>query len=251
MALSRSGLDNGVTYGIKGPFYEARSIERTGNPFGLVSTEVDTHVMKNSEWGAVAYLSHSLFGINDRVRLNNSWQHTTGCGASSDSASVETYCEIRYGRLSEGGVFPQSTSGNITGIFDMSGGAHESVMAFNVSSSGSGFGSLQTFIPSIGSKYWDNYSSLSIMTACSGGICKGHALSETSGWYGNSGNFISHVLDPDDGQLDYFPILYRGGYNWGQINSGLFNFDTIYEHSQGTGGTDFPNNYRLVITGID
>ena len=38
-------------------FYAARSMEQTGNSFGFVSSEVDTHMSKNNEWGAVAYLN--------------------------------------------------------------------------------------------------------------------------------------------------------------------------------------------------
>ena len=29
----------------------------------------DSHLIKNTEWGAVAYLSHSKYGINDQVKL--------------------------------------------------------------------------------------------------------------------------------------------------------------------------------------
>ena len=35
-------------------FYASRSMEQTGNSFGFVSSEVDTHMSKNNEWGAVA-----------------------------------------------------------------------------------------------------------------------------------------------------------------------------------------------------
>jgi hypothetical protein len=30
--------------------------------YGMKSTEIDTHMMKNMEWGAVAYLSSSIYG---------------------------------------------------------------------------------------------------------------------------------------------------------------------------------------------
>ena len=37
-------------------------MEQTGNSFGFVSGEVDTHMSKNNEWGAVAYLTQSIYG---------------------------------------------------------------------------------------------------------------------------------------------------------------------------------------------
>ena len=36
----------------------------TGSTFYGLTTATDSHMMKNSEWGAVAYLSHSKYGIN-------------------------------------------------------------------------------------------------------------------------------------------------------------------------------------------
>ena len=35
------------------------------------SRDNDSHMMKNTEWGAVAYLSHSNYGIGTEVRINN------------------------------------------------------------------------------------------------------------------------------------------------------------------------------------
>ncbi|MBO5095676.1 MAG: prepilin-type N-terminal cleavage/methylation domain-containing protein, partial [Bacilli bacterium] len=39
---------------------------------------LDSHMMKNTEWGAVAYLSHSKYGINQEIRINNSQTMITG-----------------------------------------------------------------------------------------------------------------------------------------------------------------------------
>ena len=43
-------------------FYASRSIENSST-FGLNPSQVDTHMMKNMEWGAVAYLSSSKYGL--------------------------------------------------------------------------------------------------------------------------------------------------------------------------------------------
>ncbi|MDD4733404.1 MAG: prepilin-type N-terminal cleavage/methylation domain-containing protein [Bacilli bacterium] len=41
----------------------------------------DSHMMKNTEWGAVAYLSHSKYGINKEININNNSAYKTGYSA--------------------------------------------------------------------------------------------------------------------------------------------------------------------------
>ena len=48
-----------------------------GTTYG-VSSSSDSHMMKNSEWGAAAYLSHSKYGVNREVYFNNSSSYYTG-----------------------------------------------------------------------------------------------------------------------------------------------------------------------------
>ena len=152
--------------------------------YGL-TTETDSHMIKNSEWGAVAYLSHSQYGINDEVRINNYYNEgtLTGCGALTDGESELTTCGIIYGQASE---YPQSTTGNITGVYDMSGGAREYVAA-----------GLYSNIGAI-TKYYDSYldaqftgDNITNMTLCTLETCGGHALSETNGWYNNYSSFVN------------------------------------------------------------
>ena len=70
-------------------FLAARSMEQTGNSFGFVNTEVDTHMSKNNEWGAVAYLTQSIYGrctsgtACDEVYANTSSEYYTGRSADS------------------------------------------------------------------------------------------------------------------------------------------------------------------------
>ena len=103
----------------------------SGNKYGFETSD-DTHVMKNMEWGAVAYLSHSKYGTCtdgecNRVGKNNNSNYITGCGDSynsSASANCNSY-ETELGIAS-------STTGNIYGIYDMSGGSHEYIMGNTV-----------------------------------------------------------------------------------------------------------------------
>ncbi len=107
--------------------------------------DLDSHMIKNTEWGAVAYLSHSKYGIDREVNINNNSSYKTGYGAKANTFQV-TY----PGESGDGGNFNNpwnvgngclaSTTGNITGIYDMSGGAWEYVAAHRSGAyGGSGF----------------------------------------------------------------------------------------------------------------
>lgn len=122
---------------------------------------LDSHMMKNTEWGAVAYLSHSRYGIDKEVNINNNNQHKTGYSAypSTDQSSYP-------GEVGDGGSYNApyntsvgylaSTTGNITGIYDMSGGAHEYMASYRGETLlDSGF--TDETIASYDSKYFDVY----------------------------------------------------------------------------------------------
>ena len=65
-------------------FFASRSMEQPNNSFGFVSSEVDTHMSKNNEWGAVAYLTQSIHGrctnstTCSEIYKNNSSGYYTG-----------------------------------------------------------------------------------------------------------------------------------------------------------------------------
>ena len=166
------------------------------------TSKIDAHMMKNSEWGAVAYLSHSKYGINEEIYINNSSGYYTGRSGGSTSASSSVGGTYTWdGKTMSGTTLGSyvsdrtlgtkaSTTGNITGIYDMSGGTFEYVMGYSCADESSTWGSVSEdenyagFTREPDSKYYDNYTSTNTSTACSGGICYGHALSETNNWYG-------------------------------------------------------------------
>ena len=209
-----------------------------GTTYG-VSSSSDSHMMKNSEWGAVAYLSHSKYGVNREVYINNSSSFYTGRSGGNVGGSTpinETYTEQtwtiqdnKYGYYTWDGYLLNyntntksstrdltkvaSTTGNITGVYDMSGGAWEYTMGVFANSNGelwsgystssnSGFtglvgasGASYTGIDFPESKYYDVYkasngTTRSALTACNGGVCYGHALSEVNSWYGDYVVFV-------------------------------------------------------------
>ena len=110
-------------------FYASRSMEQTGNSFGFVSSEVDTHMSKNNEWMAVAYLTQSIYGrcISStncpQMGINNNSNYITGYGAPAKTA-VDTNNGAYNTALGK----DASTTGTIYGIYDMAGGSEEYVM---------------------------------------------------------------------------------------------------------------------------
>ncbi len=101
--------------------------------------DLDSHMMKNTEWGAVAYLSHSLYGIGKEININNNNQYKTGYSAvigtdqSSYTGTAGTTSNITLPYNTPTGYLA-STTGNITGVYDMSGGTHEYMAAYRPSS---------------------------------------------------------------------------------------------------------------------
>ena len=104
------------------------NMNKEGNPYGLSTSDsvVDPHLVKNDEWGAVAYLSQSIYGKNSEVWKNNSGSYITGMAGSTVTDSSLNGSNAYNTEL---GV-EASTTGNITGIYDMSGGTWERMAAY-------------------------------------------------------------------------------------------------------------------------
>ncbi len=132
---------------------------------------LNSHMLKNTEWGAVAYLSHSIFGTNKEVTINNNSNFKTGYAAlpttdqskmPGDKGDGE---EFNTAWNTENG-FTASTTGNITGVYDMSGGSWEYVAAYVSNSQSiatSGFTTQE--LNEIESKYFDVYKKDSTITS--------------------------------------------------------------------------------------
>ena len=105
---------------------------------------LDSHMMKNSEWGAVAYLGHSAYGSSTSVRINNNSDYITGyqgnieptCGYTGENEECNKYCNDGSCNTAYPNSGLASTTGNITGIYDMSGGAWEYVMGVMIDQNG-------------------------------------------------------------------------------------------------------------------
>ena len=102
-----------------------------GNAYSVClnyNAQLNSHLMKNTEWGACAYLSKSKYGKNvEEVWINNSSNFITGATGNSAVAAVDMGTEIDY--TSAQGQ-KSSTTGTVYGIYDMNGGAWEYVAAY-------------------------------------------------------------------------------------------------------------------------
>ena len=229
---------------------------------------LDSHMMKNTEWGTVAYLQHSIYGSQASVRINNNEAYITGyAGTEEPTLGYNKNVSIDGNRvestaLGKDGTYTvnylnnnsgvASTTGNKSGIYDMAGGSWDYVAGYTTGAStvgeSSGITSLYPdfFTNSTYTKYWDKYTSNS-QTQFNNRI-----LGDATGEMGPFGN----EKDPDSetrqksswyGDFAYFadssnPWFSRGGsWHFGTV-SGAFAFDNY------SGTTLTIHSFRVVLT---
>ena len=230
-----------------------------------------SHMLKNSEWGAVAYLSASKYGAGvNNVQINSQHQSgsdgngdssdgVTGCGPSASGATgtytgtgtlgTNTACNSSdTSRAYNGskGVLA-STTNNIYGVYDMSGGAYEYVMGSYTTTNASQSSTSQ-FSYAVKPPYVDLYVNPPFNgtystnnNLCTWATCGGHALYETKNvqsvssgnesWGGDSSRFVRSSS----------PWFLRGGYVVGGSGAGLFYSGT------GGGGTNDDHGFRVAL----
>ncbi len=246
---------------IKPNVYSWRSVQLVNGHLNSYSYKrnLNSHMIKNTEWGAVAYLQNSKYGSQINVRLNNTDNHLTGyaansaptCGYTGKKEACNGYCEndscsspynTEIGYLA-------STTGNVYGIYDMSGGDWEYVMFFIKNdenkilsglraSTNSGFegvnydGTTQNGQTLPSSQYYDLYIGTSSSNSFYNRIL-GDATGEMgpfgtikyttslrviNSWHKNQSVFVRYET----------PFLTRGGTTTIGENSGVFAFDNQY-----------------------
>ena len=190
--------------------------------FGETAT-INSHMAKNSEWGAIVYLAHSQYGTNGlKVEQNTNSSYYTG--GSSSKATIYTTNKT------------QSTTHNATGVYDLNGGAWEYVASYvNNGSSylktngGEAKGDLygaederatstayKMVYEGVGSQSTDYETAKKY---------KGDAVYETSNSYSNSTGswFAAYAYFPYTSS----PFFYRGGY-YSISGAGTFYFAGSY-----------------------
>ena len=79
---------------------------------------INSHMAKNSEWGAIAYLTQSKYGINGKELKATGNTSVAGTGGTSNLKTI--YATNKT----------QSTTNNAYGVYDMSGGLWENVASY-------------------------------------------------------------------------------------------------------------------------
>ena len=259
-------LPNAVPWGgamVSTYFYNILNMTGSGNQYGFdktVDTTLDTHMLKNNEWGAVAYLTQSIYGrcststMCNEIGTNNFYSNgdfKTGYGApagSSGNVTRDEYVTPQPYNTAQG--MDASTTGNIYGVYDMSGGAYEYVM-------GVYWDKIKKYSGQ-SSKYMNNHSGFNgWLSEDSTNYASGvdypsddkyynlyttseeyddnnklqHALIETKGWYDGTTHFVVSGVQ----------WFNRGGY--AVASNGIFSYD----YSSGQALSTYASRTSLII----
>ena len=202
-----------------------------------------SHMLKNTEWGAITYLSASTYGAGlNNVKINGSSSRgkdgnnlgsygVTGCGPQSEtSTSYYDGCNAYNTNLGQ----LASTTNNPTGIYDMAAGAYEYVAANLTNSSiqaQTASGNYANFVNYARQPYVDLYKT----TKAGGKFSAKPAWSNDSGeWYYN--NDVC-TWDTCGGQALHetkrVQSVDKANISWGGISGGLLNYESRW---MGRGG---------------
>ena len=165
----------------------------------------ESHLIKNSEWGAVAYLTHSKYG-RDRTEVTMNDQNYYTGGASGAKAITNP---------------SQSSTGNASGIFDLSGGAHEYVAVWDtastsnyISNNGSSFARTGGESTQYATTYTNGTSNYIPTQALNipGDATYEVYVNESRAWFNDYSRFV----------FSGYPFLSRGGVNYNGSDAGIF-----------------------------
>ena len=237
------------------------------------NTGANSHLMKNSEWGAIAYLTHSQYGRNGHEIGMNTYGPETKEGDTTYYNEVTGYGSSGTGRTTEENIADDnryngkygmnaSTTGNLYGVYDISGGAWEYTSVLYSKYTNGNENSLyaktangkyslsvtDSQIPSNSSKYVTIYPIDTTVEGNDGSIhfhyakwkdIYGDAIYETSNGNGSNKSWFNDYADEDTRTGEYFSQ--RGGHFWGAAGAGAFAF------GDNGGGANDGCSYRLVL----
>ena len=258
-------------------FNISRALTESGNIYGLSSTATDSHLMKNSEWGAVAYLAQSKYGLNgtniyiNNANLRNSQTSAyaiTGCAGETEDAAelgvkidnstkkpVSTDNTKKIYTWTQKSGTKASTTGTIYGVYDMSGGTWERTAGLvnneNENLATYGQSLLNALNNGKSSKYVTVYPHNASVDKNGANI----DTASTANWKANTkiyGDGIRETSTAGTGKTSwytdysYFPAVYgpfsvRGGLLWDGEGAGLFYF------ARGAGDSNYFDGFRSVL----
>ena len=200
--------------------------------------ELNSHLTKNSEWGAVAYLSESKYGRNGtELAINNSSSYITGNSEGSSNATAQSGVTYPY-NTQQGGL--ASTTGNIYGVYDMSGNSWEYVANYYNKSEEE-----DLYTTNAGALVNDDRTSNEYVTVydnieLSRGYLPGDATYETSGWNNDYAQFYNSK----------FPFLSRGGFYEGYSDGGA-EFSGLFAFGPSQGYSYNGDTFRMTLIVTD
>ena len=249
-------------------FSISRALTDDNNIYKLSNKETDSHLIKNSEWGAVSYLGQSQYGLNgtniriNNLTLNNSVKTiyaVTGYAAKTlqdgdtkleDARPVSSTEKVYKWTEKEGQT--ASCTGTIYGIYDMSGGAWERTAAIV----NNGNENLNIYGKAIMNAL-NNGKSTEYVTVYPKGETSGQSLDDASksNYIANTkiyGDAIRETSTTGLGQTSWYsdysyfvgagsPFFIRGGDCWDTSGAGLFCF------SRHGGDSHYVYGFRSVL----
>ena len=242
-------------------FSISRALTDDNNIYKLSNKETDSHLIKNSEWGAVSYLGQSQYGLNgtniriNNLTLNNSvptiYAVTGYASKTSDDAGATSSTSDVYKWTEKDGQ-TASCTGTIYGIYDMSGGTWERSAAIV----NNGNGNLNTYGKSI-MNVLNNGKSSEYVTVYPKGETSGQSLDDASNsnYAANTkiyGDAIRETSTAGLGQTSWYfdysyfvgayrPFFAHGGSCWSTSAAGLFFFH------RNDGSSDYTSGFRSVL----
>ena len=227
-------------------FSISRALTDDNNIYKLSNKETDSHLIKNSEWGAVSYLGQSQYGLNgtniciNNLNTNNSEEYVyakTGYASKNGNDSEATNSTNDVWKWNEKGGTAASCTGTIYGIYDMSGGTWERSAA--IVNNGNDSGNLNTYGKAIMNAL-NNGKSSEYVTVYPTGESKGQSLDDASksNYAANTkiyGDAIRETSTAGLGQTSWHddyssfvgahgPFFVRSGFCWYTSGVGLFCF---------------------------
>ncbi len=240
---------------------------------------LDSHMMKNTEWGAVAYLQHSAYGSATSVRINNNSDFLTGyqanneptCGNTGTNEECNRYCNDNSCNTAYPSSSLASTTNNITGIFDMNGGSFEYMMNASVNLDGK-------LLSGRNSMYNSGFNGKFSCPTCAGDTSGLTELTDGYDWpiskyydmysYSNSNlNFDQRILGDATGEMGPFFITNSSNMymNSWYLNQGRFISETsptfyrslqynrgtdagIFSFTYGWGYANTADSFRIILT---
>lgn len=191
------------------------------------------YMINNYEWGAISYLTLSKYGKQSDVALNNCNMFITGIGSTKNIKDNSFVCNSKDNLYNGKEGINASTTGNVYGVYDMSGGAYEYVLSSSSNNGeivpgSSGYTSSEKIDNIILYKKTEDTKDIKI-SKLGDGIRE--VNNGASSWY-NASNYVV---------TSKWPWLVRGGENRDGEKAGIFNSS----FSSGSKGSNYST--RIVI----